>query len=193
MKPRFAPGACSLATRISLHEAGLAAEFERVDVKTKTTEHRCDYTAINPKGYVPMLVLDDGAAMTENIAILEFIADREPKLAPGGPLSRMRLLEMLSYLSSEPHVAFKPFFHGASDQERSAAEAVAKRMDLFAEHIQELYLFGPRFTVADPYPFAMLRWAKGFAIRISAEMLGCFERVAERRTVRQALVEEGLA
>jgi glutathione S-transferase len=194
MKLYYAPGACSLATRISLHEAGLAAEFERVDVKTKITEHGFDYTAINPKGYVPMLLLDDGAAITENVAILELIADREPKLAPGGPLGRTRLLEMLSYLSSELHVAFKPFFHGASEQEKSAAgEVVAKRLDLIDEHLQELYLFGPRFTVADAYLFAMLRWARGFGVRVSAEMLGYFERVAERSTVRQALAEEGLA
>jgi glutathione S-transferase len=194
MKLYYAPGACSLATRISLHEAGLAAEFERVDMKTKITERGYDYSVVNPKGYVPMLVLDDGAAITENVAILELIADREPKLAPGGPLGRTRLLEMLSYLSSELHVAFKPFFHGAGETEKSvAAEAIAKRLDLIDEHIHELYLFGPRFTVADAYLFAMLRWAKGFGIRISAEMLGYFERVAERSTVRQALTEEGLA
>src|SRR3546814_6864816 len=116
MKLYYAPGACSLASRISLHEAGLAADFERVDLKTKITEHGHDFRAINPKGYVPMLVLDDGAAITENVAILELIADREPRLGPGGPLSRTRLIEMLAYLSSELHVAFKPLWHDASER-----------------------------------------------------------------------------
>jgi glutathione S-transferase len=92
----LAPGACSLASRISLHEAGIAADFERVDMKPKITDRGFDYNAINPKGYVPMLVLDDGTAITENTAILEFIADREPKLAPGGLLGRTRLIETLS-------------------------------------------------------------------------------------------------
>lgn len=194
MKLYYAPGACSLASRISLHEAGIAADFERVDMQTKITEHGFDYNAINPKGYVPMLVLDDGAAITENTAILEFIADREPKLAPGGPLGRTRLIEMLSYLSSELHVAFKPFFRGASDEDKAAAgEAVARRLDLIDQHIRELYLFGPRFTVADAYLFAVLRWAKMFGVRVSAGMHGYFERVAERGTVRRALAEEGLA
>ena len=193
MKLYYAPGACSLASRISLHEAGIPAEFELVDMKTKTTKSGYDYVAINPKGYVPLLVLDDGAAITENTAILEYIADREPKLAPGGPHGRTRLIEILSFLSSELHVAFKPFFHGADDVGRVAAsEAVAKPLDLIEQQIQELYLFGPRFTVADAYLFAMLRWAKRFGVRVSAQMLGYFERVAEHTTVRQALAEEGL-
>jgi glutathione S-transferase len=194
MKLYYAPGACSLAGRISLHEAGIHAEFERVDIKTKFTEHGYDYTAINPKGYVPLLVLDDGNGVTENTAVLGWIADREPKLGAGGPLGRTRLIEMLSWLSTELHVAFKPFWHDASDAEKTAAaEAVSKRLDLLAENIREFYLFGPHFTVADAYLFAMLRWAKAFEVRIPIEMLAWFERVAERETVRRALAEEGLS
>ena len=194
MKLYYAPGACSLSGRISLHEAGLSADYERVDIKTKITEHGYDYIAINPKGYVPMLVLDDGNAVTENTAILEFIADREPRLAPGGPLGRTRLIEMLSWLSTELHVAFKPFFHPASEDEMAAArEAVAKRLELVSEHFNELYLFGPRFTVADAYLFVMLRWAKAFDVRMAPDLLGYFDRVAERDFVRRALAEEGLA
>ncbi|MDQ0249765.1 glutathione S-transferase [Sphingomonas kyeonggiensis] len=193
MKLYYAPGACSLSGRISLHEAGLAAEFERVDIKTKTTEHGYDYTAINPRGYVPLLVLDDGNAVSENTAILEFIAGMDASLTPGGPLGRTRLIEMLSWLSTELHVAFKPFWHSEEEAERAAAsEAVARRLALIEEHINELYLFGPRFTVADAYLFVMLRWAQAFGVPMSADMLGYFERVAERPTVRQALMEEGL-
>ena len=193
MKLYFAPGACSLATRISLHEAGLAADFERVDIKTKITERGFDYTAINSKGYVPLLVLDDGEAVTENTAILELIAAREPQLAPGGPLGRTRLIEMLSWLSTELHVAFRPFWHEASAADKAqASEAVATRLDQAAEHVRELYLFGPRFTVADAYLFVMLRWATAFGVAMPLELLGYFARVAERETVRRALVEEGL-
>lgn len=193
MKLYYAPGACSLSGRISLHEAAFPAEFERVDIKTKFTEHGYDYTAINPKGYVPMLVLDDGNAVTENTAILEFIADRHPELAPGGPLGRTRLIEMLSWLSTELHVAFKPLWHSDSDDAKAeAAEAVARRLELVSEHVNELYLFGPRFTVADAYLFVMLRWAQAFGVRMAPEMLGYFARVLERPAVRQALIEEGL-
>jgi len=193
MKLYYAPGACSLSGRISLHEAGLSAEFERVDISTKLTERGEDYTAINPKGYVPMLVLDDGEAVTENTAILEYIADRERTLGPGGLLGRTRLIEMLSWLSTELHVAFKPFYHSASEAEKAeAGEAVAKRLEFVSEHINELYLFGPRFTVADAYLFVMLRWAKAFGVRMSPDLLGYFDRVAERESVRRALAEEGL-
>jgi glutathione S-transferase len=193
MKLYYAPGACSLASRISLHEAGLAADFERVDVQTKITEQGYDYIAINPKGYVPMLVLDDGTVVTENIAILELVADRKPELGPGGPLGHTKLLEMLSYLSSELHVAFKPFWHDASETEKAAAgEAVSRRLEYLEGHIAELYLFGPRFTVADAYLFVMLRWARNFGVPVSSHLNGYFERVLERPAVRQALDEEAL-
>lgn len=193
MKLYYAPGACSLSCRISLHEAGLDAEFERVDIKTKVTERGDDYAALNPKGYVPLLVLEDGNGVTENAAVLELIADREPSLAPGGPLGRTRLIEMLSWLSSELHIAFKPFYHSDSDLEKAIArEAVAKRLEIASGHIRELYLFGPRFTVADAYLFVMLRWARAFGVPLEPALIGYFERVAERPSVRRALAEEGL-
>lgn len=194
MKLYYAPGACSLASRISLHEAGLRAEFERVDVKVKVTDRGNDYRAINPKGSVPMLMLDDGTAVTENVAILDLIADRAPQLCPDGPLGRTRLIEMLSYLSSELHVAFKPFWHAGSEADRSGGEqAVATRFQYLEDRMTGLYLFGPRFTVADAYLFVMLRWAKAFGVTIGPRLLGYFERIQGRDSVRMALVEEGLA
>lgn len=191
MKLYYATGACSLATRISLHEAGIPAEFERVDLGTKVTENGDDFTTINPKGYVPTLVLDDGATLTENVAILDLIANREPKLGLEGPLGRTRLIEMLAYLSAEVHVAFKPFFGNPGEADRTAAtEAVTKRLDFLEGQISDLYLLGPRFTVADAYLFVMLRWAKGFQLPLSARLLDYFQRVSEQATVRQALAEE---
>lgn len=193
MKLYYTPGACSLASRISLHEANIAADFERVDLEAKRTERGHDYIEINPAGSVPMLVLNDGERVTENVAILTLITDHQPELRLGGELGRIRLIEMLSYLSTELHVAFKPFFHTEDPAERQkAAEAVAKRLDLIANHVRELYLFGPRFTVADAYLFVMLRWALGLGVPIPTQLHGYFERVAERPTVRQALAEEEL-
>jgi glutathione S-transferase len=193
MKLYYSPGACSLSVRISLHEAGIPAEFERVDLQAKVTERGTDYLAINPKGYVPMLVLDDGAGVTENVAVLDLIADREPGLRPAGPLGRTRLLEMLSYLSCELHIAFKPFFHGADDAGKAeATEAVMTRLELLESQMPGPYLLAAHFTVADAYLFAMLRWAKGFDLPLSPSILAYFDRVLERGTVRQALAEEGL-
>ena len=86
MKLYYSPGACSLADHISLYEAGFVATFEKVDLKTKITETGADFMAINPKGYVPVLVLDDGERVTENVAILYWIANRAPELVPSGRL-----------------------------------------------------------------------------------------------------------
>jgi glutathione S-transferase len=194
MKLYYSPGACSLATRISLHEAGLDADFERVDLRSKITERGEDYTALNPKGAVPMLILDDGQTVTENVAILALIAEREPKLAPGGPLGQTRMLEYLSYLSSELHVAFRPLWSSPSDLEKAGAhETITRRLDLIEDCMREMYLFGPRFTVADAYLFVMLRWVQELGIPTPPELFAYFERVAERPAVRRALAEEGLA
>ncbi|MBV1686974.1 glutathione S-transferase N-terminal domain-containing protein [Novosphingobium sp. G106] len=194
MKLYYSPGACSLSVRISLHEARIAAEFERVDLKAKITERGTDYLAINPKGYVPMLVLDDGAVVTENVAVLDLIADRVPVLRPAGPLGRTRLIEMLSYLSCELHIAFKPFFHGADEAGKAAAtEAVMTRLGFLENQMPGAYLLASNFTVADAYLFAMLRWAKGFELPLSTGLLDFFDRILARDAVRQALTEEGLA
>src|SRR5688572_10127809 len=194
MKLDYSPGACSLATRIVLREAGIAAEFERVDVRSKVTESGQDFAAINPKGSVPMLVLEDGQAVTENIAVLGLLAERAPKLGLEGPHGRTRMIEMLSFLSTELHIAFKPFFHSAADLEKANASETASRwLDLLTELMRGDYLFGRKFTVADAYLFAMLRWAIAFDVRMQPEMLGYFERVASHPNVRQSLVEEGLS
>jgi glutathione S-transferase len=98
MKLYYTPGACSLADHIALREAGIAFDSERVDLKTKTTASGADFTAINAKGYIPTLVLDDGAVLTENIAVLDYIAAKAPALGLDGPLGRTRMLKALSYI-----------------------------------------------------------------------------------------------
>jgi glutathione S-transferase len=194
MKLYYAPGACSLASRISFHEAGRPIDFERVDVRSKLTESGDDYTDINAKGYVPMLVLDNGETVTENVAILALIAECHPELGLNVPLSRTRLIEMLSYLSSEVHVAFKPFWHSGNELDKAEArQAVADRLRLIGDQLRQVYIFGPRFTVADAYLFVMLRWALAFDVPMPAALAAYFDRVAERPAVRRALAEEALA
>ncbi len=193
LKLYYSPGACSLASRICLHEAAIPAQFERVDLKARATEAGEDFEAINPKGCVPTLELDDGRRVTENIAILDLLSTLEPALGLEGAMGKTRLLEMLSYLSSELHVAFKPFYQSEDELRRSeATAAVARRLDFIATQVRELYLFGPHFTVADAYLFAMLRWARDFSIPMQPQLHGYFERVAERPAVRRALAEENL-
>jgi glutathione S-transferase len=194
MKLYYAPGACSLADHIALHEAGLEFDRVKVDLRSHQTETGQPFAEINPKGYVPALAFDDGQVLTENIAILAWVADRAPALAPAGPLGRFRLLETLAYISTEVHKAFKPFFKpGASDQDKAeAGQQIEKRLGLLAPRLSAGYLFGEAATVADAYLFVMLRWAKANGLKISEPLAAFMARMGDRPAVKLALQHEGL-
>lgn len=191
MKLYFSPGACSLATRISLREAGIPAEFERVDLKSKRTATGADFDALNPAGCVPLIVLDDGQSVTENVAVLSLLADTAPPLGVDGQLGRTRLIELLSFLSTELHIAFKPYFHGATGDELVVArDAVLRRLNIIARGMRGPYLFGDHFTVADAYLFVMLRWARNHDIELPPRIADLFDRISVRQSVRQSIDEE---
>jgi len=194
VKLYYAPGACSLADHIALHEAGLAFDRVKVDLKAKTVEGGGDYLRVNPKGYVPALALDSGEVLTENIAILSWVADQAPALAPAGDLGRYRLLEMLAFISTEIHKAFKPFFNPAADdaQRAEARTTIEKRLGLVAAGLAADYLFGSQASAADAYLFVMLRWAKANGVTLPAPLPAYAERMAARPAVRLALEHEGL-
>jgi Glutathione S-transferase, N-terminal domain len=124
MKLYYAPGACSLADHIALLDVGQRLEIGAVDMRTKRTESGADFHDINPKGYVPALVLDSGETITENIAVLDWIAEQYPVLRPKGELSRTRLLEMLTFISTEIHRACKPLWHSGGEPEKQKARAL---------------------------------------------------------------------
>jgi glutathione S-transferase len=194
MKLYYTPGACSLADHIALREAGLAFDSERVDLKTKITASGADFTAINAKGYIPTLVLDDGAVLTENIAVLDYIAGKAPALGLDGPLGRTRLLEALAYISTELHKSFKPFVRGASDADKAEAGAqITRRMTYLADRLGGAYLFGDQPSAADCYLFVMLRWADRFGVAIPAPLVALRDRFAARPAAQAALAAEGLA
>ncbi len=193
MKLYYSPGACSLADHIALHEARLAFEHESVDLKAKTTASGADFTVINPKGYVPALVLDSGEMVTENLAVLEWIAGQNPALGLDGPLGRTRLLEALAYISTEVHKSFKPMFTGSSDNEKDKArEVVVKRLQLLADGLHGDYLFGDRPSVADCYLFVMLLWADKFGVVIPEPLPALRDRMMTRPAVQTAMKHEGL-
>lgn len=195
MKLYLAPGACSLADHIALHEAGLAFEHVKVDLKARRTADGSDYTEINPKGYVPALVLDDGEVLTENVAILHWIADRIPSLMPAGPMGRHRLLEMLAFITAEIHKQFKPMFmpNSTEIEKATARDTITKRLAFLADRLKGDYLFGDSFTVADAYLFVMLMWATKNGITLPGGLGAYAARVKERPSVRLALKDEGLA
>jgi glutathione S-transferase len=194
MKLYLAPGACSLADHIALHEAGLTFDRIRVDLQTKRTEDGGDFTEVNPKGYVPALVLDDGQLLTENVAILNWAADRAPKLAPGGELGRTRLIEMLAFIATELHKPFVRAFFPTSDAEKQVAQnAIRKRLGFLAGRLEGDYLFGSEFSVADAYLYVMLRWGRMQKLDLPEPLPAFFDRVEARPAVRLALQHEGLA
>jgi len=194
MKLYYAPGACSLADHIALHEAGIAFERDAVDLKAKRTASGQDFTAINPKGYVPALVLDDGELLTENVAILDWIASKHGALMPGGALGRSRLIEALAYISTELHGGFKPFFRGSDDAAKAAASAaLTRRFEYLAERLQGDYLFGPQPSTADFYLFVMLLWAGKFGVAAPDPLPAFRARVMVRPATQLAMQHEGLA
>jgi glutathione S-transferase len=180
-----------LADHIALLEAGAKFEAEAVDIRSKRTASGEDFLITNPKGYVPALMLDDGEILTENVAVLDWIADSYPQLRPNGVLSRTRELEMLSFISSEIHHAFKPLWHsGAESEKEKARETVAGLLKLAARHITGDYLFGDELSVADCYLFVMLRWAEKLGVAVPDAMLRLQCRMEQRPAVQAALARE---
>jgi glutathione S-transferase len=194
MKLYYAPGACSLAGHIILHEAGLPFTTERVDLKTKTTASGDDFNGVTAKGYVPALVLDNGDLLTENIAILDYLASQAPMLGLNNPLGRSRLLEGLAYISTELHKSFKPFFKGGSDEDKSKASAyITQRMQYLADTMGGDYLFANHVSVADFYLLVVMRWAEKFGVTIPAPLRALRNRLEARPSVQTALLEEAVA
>ena len=193
MKLYYAPGACSLADHIALHEAGLKFEHEKVDLKSRRTEGGVDYLTINPKGYVPALTLDSGETITENIAILDWTARQDGRLAPSGPMGHTHLLQALAFISTEIHKSFKPFFAGAGDGDKAkAGETIVKRMGYLADTMKGDNLFGSAVSVADCYLFVMLLWAKKFGVEAPARLVTFRERMMTLPSVQKAMTHEGL-
>jgi glutathione S-transferase len=200
MKLYYSRGACSLAVHIALYEAGLTFEAEKVDSKTKLLESGGDFRAINANGYVPVLVLDNGEQMTEAGVLLQYIADQKPgsHLAPpAGTLPRYRLMEWLTFISSEIHKGFSPLFK--PDTPESYKDIVRQRLAPRLAYVEgklagRQYLMGDQFTVADAYLFVVVNWSRGVNVDLSAyhNLQQFQERVAQRPATQAAMRAEGL-
>jgi len=197
MKLYFSTGACSLASNIALREAGIPFEMAKVDKRTKRVDG-VEFVTINPKGYVPALGLDDGQVLTENVAVLQYIADLKPaaKLAPAaGTMERYRLQEWLSFINSEVHKAFTPLFSSEATEETKiyARNYLAKRLSYLEGALGDnKYLMGDQFTVADAYLFTVLGWGVHVGVDIGPKLKSYAERVRARPHVIEALTAEGL-
>jgi glutathione S-transferase len=200
MKLYIKPGACSLASHIVLEEAGLPYETEIVDLATKVTATGANYRLINPKAYVPALLLDDGELLTEGPAIVQYLADQVPAkaLAPAnGTRERYRLQAWLTFIGTELHRNFSPFFNPAAsdDWKKAAGASLMARVGYVNEQLEgKPYLMGDAFTVADAYLFTVLSWAAYVKLDLSSfsAVTAYLQRVAARPAVQAAMKAEGL-
>jgi glutathione S-transferase len=174
-------------------------DLVRVDLRTHRTEHGDDYWRLNPKGYVPALELDDGSLLTENVAILPFIADQRPQAGlapPPDTMARTRLMEWLAFLATELHKAFGPIFHHGDDTLKAEArDSIEKWLAYIAARLADRdFLMGDHFTVADAYLFVMLRWLDLAQIPLSRfpVLVPYRQRIAARPAVQAAMKEERL-
>lgn len=200
MKLYYSAGACSLATHIAMKETGLAFEAVSAPTKTHRLEDGTDYYSINPLGYVPLLVLDDGKQLHEVAVILQYLADLVPErqLAPAnGTFERYKLQEWLNFIATELHKGFSPLFTpNLPDEAKEPAKARlnARLQWVDGELSGKNYLMGNVFTVADAYLFVVQSWGKFVGIDVSALVnLSAFAtRVAARPAVQAALRAEAL-
>jgi glutathione S-transferase len=200
MKLYYSPGACSLSPHIVASEAGLAIDLEKVNLAEHKTESGQDYMAVNPKGYVPALRLDDGSVLTEGPAIVQYLADQKPAsgLAPAlGTIDRYRLQEWLNFIATELHKSFSPLFNKASsdDVKNRAKTSINKRLGYLNDRLaSRQYLMGGNFTVADAYAFTIVNWTNfvGIDLKPYPNVGAYMGRIAARPKVQETLKAEGL-
>lgn len=200
MKLYYSPAVCSLAPHIVLNELGVTYELERVDLKTKKTEHGEDYSSICEKSAVPMLLLDNSEQLGEGVAIIQYLADLHPEkklAAPNGSFERVRLQEMLNYIASDFHKSHFPFFSPECGDETRAVykKKIQKCYDYLSGILEKKpFLMGDDFTVADAYAFTVINWHRAIKLDISPwpTLVRYQETVSKRPTVQAAMKAEGL-
>jgi len=200
MKLYYAPGACSLASHISLYETGLPFQIDQFIASTGKTASGEDFNQVNPKGYVPTIRLDDGSILTEGAAVLQYIADQNPAsgLAPkAGTMERYHLQEWLTFIGTELHKTFSPLFSKTVSPEvkTRAHDLLTRRLGYVeAQLTNQPYLMGVLFTVADAYMFVVLKWSDrvGFDLTPFPKTRDYLARIFERPAVQAAMKAEGL-
>ena len=202
LKLYYTPGACSLSPHIALREAGLPFELVQVDLAKKELKSGGSFLAVNPKGYVPAIVLEDGALLTEGAIIVQYIADQKPEknLAPkSGTKERLKLKEWLHFIATELHKGFGPINNPKSNPELKEVfrDRLNSRFEFLARSLEgKQYLLGDQFSVADGYAYYTLRNLRKLdaaAVDGNRVLKEYFDRVAARPAVREALQAEGLS
>ncbi|WP_318368587.1 glutathione transferase GstA [Enterobacter sp.] len=200
MKLFYKQGACSLAPHIILRETGKDFTLESVDLMKKRLADDSDYFAINPKGQIPALLLDEGTLVTEAVVIMQYLADSAPEsqlLAPTGDLARYKTLEWLNFIATELHKGFTPLFRPDTPEEYKPVvrATLEKKLHFVNDALNgKSWIAGEHFTIADAYLYNVLRWARAVKLEMSelANIEPYMARVSARPAVAAALAAEGL-
>jgi glutathione S-transferase len=200
VKLYYSSGACSLSPHIVLRESGLKFEPVLASTKTHKLADGTDYYTINPKGYVPLLELDNGQRLAEGPAIVQYIADQVPEkklVPPFGTMERYRAMEWLTFIGTEIHKQFSPLFNPAMPEEGKALfrQKIADRLKWVDGQLAgKSYLMGETFTVPDAYLFTVARWSPFVGVDIKGldNLNAYLARVAARPAVQEAMKAEGL-
>ena len=194
----FSPLACSLATRIALYEAGADARFIEIDPKTKRIlADGADYLKVYPLGLVPAIRMEDGALLTENAAILQYVAERFPaaNLAPRDGIARTRLQQWLCFIGTELHKGlFIPLFDRKAP-EGTVANTLAKgesRLAYLDDYLTGREFLLDHFTVADAYLYTVLNWSNATPVKLDRfpAIQAYYARMQKRPSVAKAFGEE---
>ena len=200
MKLYYAPGACSLAVHIALREIGASFDGVAVDLAKRSTADGANFDDISPRGYVPLLELDDGSRHTEAASLLQYVADLDPAqtlIGASGSARRLAVVEWLTFVGSELHKAFSPWLwhKETADSTRQAVKGklAARFAELDARLSQQAYLAG-EYSVADAYAFTIVNWAILLALPLTPypHLSSYLTRMSERPRVHEALRAEGL-
>ncbi len=192
MKLYFSNGSCSLAAHITLEEAGAKFEAQRLDLKQGDTR-KPEYLKINPKGKVPALQLDDGTVITENPAILSYVADTHPQaklLAPPGEVARAKAQEWLAWCASTVHRDFSPLFRDRDNVEQR--KLVQADLDDFDAWLKGPFVLGETFSVADAYTLVFSAWGSKLGFNLGAKMRASAKKLLERPGVQRAVTAQQL-
>ena len=200
MKLYYSPGACSLSPHIIACEAELPIELVKVDLQSKLTETGEDFRQLNPNGYVPLLILDDGNRLTEGPAIVQYLADQAPDkklIPPAGTFERYQAQQWLNFISTEIHKSFSPLFNPVAPDaaKQLAIDTLMTRLETVSEKLSsQPFLLGENFSVADAYLFVTLSWGQYVDVDISRwpALVRFTDRISARPAVQQAMKEEGL-
>ena len=200
MKLYYSPGACSMAPHIVAREAGHSLDLVKVNIPEKKTEGGGDYWAINPKGYVPALQLDDGEVLTEVGVICQYLADQKPEsgLVPRfGTRERYREMEWLNFAATEVHKQIGALFNPKLTPEMKQVQlgVIERRLNALEKMLEgKTYAMGERFTAADAYLFTVLNWTTLHKIDLGKwpNIKAYVARIAARPKVQETLKVEEL-